>query len=443
MHQYSVQDILKKATEQNIRFIRLQFTDILGTLKNVSITRNQLEKALHNECMFDGSSIEGFVRIEESDMYLYPDLSSYVKLPWISDNEASARLICDIHTPSGNAFEGCPRQILKRVLHDAQEMGLNFNIGPECEFFLFQKDATGRATLNTFDNAGYFDLGPVDPGEDVRRAIQLTLEDMGFEIEASHHECARGQHEIDFKYDDALTTADRVMTFKLAVKTIADQYGLHATFMPKPIFDIPGSGMHINLSIEKDGKNAFAPETSEKTLSPLAYNFIAGVMAHIKGITAVLNPLVNSYKRLVPDQEAPVHIAWSDCNRSPLIRIPSVRGKSSRIELRSADPSANPYLALALVLASGLDGIRRDLQPPPAVNGNIYHMSAKERKRAKIESLPSSLDEALNEMENDPFILSVLGPHVFKKYIEAKHLEWSEYKMRVTQWEIDQYLVKY
>ena len=436
-------DILKYVKENDIRFIRLQFTDILGTLKNVAITATQLEKALNNECMFDGSSIEGFVRIEESDMKLYPDLNSFVQFPWRIAPDTVARLICDVYKHDGTPFDGSPRQVLKNVLDNAAKDGFTFNVGPECEFFLFRKDDDGKPTLKTFDSAGYFDMGPVDPGEDVRRDIVLTLEKMGFEIEASHHECARGQHEIDFKYGDALTTADRVMTFKLAVKTIANNHGLHATFMPKPIFGIAGSGMHLNLSMSKDGVNVFYDEKDKIGLSKTAYSFIAGIMEHIKGITAITNPLVNSYKRLVPEFEAPVYIAWSAQNRSPLIRVPAARGKGTRIELRSADPSANPYLALAVTIAAGLDGVRRGLVPPPAVDGNIYSMTAAQRKKHHIGSLPASLEEALDELQKDKFVCDVLGPHVLEKYVEAKKLEWLEYKTRVSQWEIDRYLSKY
>ena len=382
--EYSKEDILKYVKENNIRFIRLQFTDILGSLKNVAITASQLEKALDNQCMFDGSSIEGFVRIEESDMKLHPDLKSFVPFPWRKAPDNVARLICDVYKHDGTPFEGSPRQVLKNVLDDALKLGYTFNVGPECEFFLFRKDDEGKPTLKTFDDAGYFDMGPVDPGEDVRRDIVLTLEQMGFEIEASHHECARGQHEIDFKYGDALTTADKVITFKLAVKTIANMHGLHATFMPKPIFGIAGSGMHLNLSMSKDGKNVFYDENDKNGLSQIAYSFIAGIMEHVKGITAITNPLVNSYKRLVPEFEAPVYIAWSAQNRSPLIRVPAARGNGTRIELRSADPSANPYLALAVTIAAGLDGVKRGLTPPPAVDGNIYAMTAAQRKKQKI-----------------------------------------------------------
>lgn len=443
MNNYTKDDILKYVKQNDIRFIRLQFTDILGSLKNVAITASQLEKALDNQCMFDGSSIEGFVRIEESDMKLYPDLNSFVQFPWREAPDSVARLICDVYNTHGMPFNGSPRQVLKNVLADAAKDGYTFNVGPECEFFLFRKDEEGKPTLKTFDDAGYFDMGPVDPGEDVRRDIVLTLEKMGFEIEASHHECGIGQHEIDFKYGDALTTADRVITFKLVVKTIANKHGLHATFMPKPIFGVAGSGMHLNLSMQKDGKNMFYDESDKIGLSKTAYSFMAGIMAHIKGITAITNPLVNSYKRLVPDFEAPVYIAWSAQNRSPLIRVPAARGNGTRIELRSADPSANPYLALAVTIAAGLDGVRCNLTPPPAVNDNIYTMSEAKRKKCRISTLPASLEEALVALKNDSLVCRTLGSHVLEKYIEAKEVEWAEYKTRVSQWEIARYLSKY
>lgn len=442
MSNYTKAEILKIAKEKQVRFVRLQFTDILGSIKNVAISVSQLEKALDNQCMFDGSSIEGFVRIEESDMKLHPDYNSFALFPW-RENNSVARLICDVYKPDGTPFHGSPRQVLKNVLDEAKELGYTFNVGPECEFFLFRNDDQGKPTLQTFDDAGYFDMGPVDPGEDVRRDIVLNLEQMGFEIEASHHECARGQHEIDFKYGDALTTADRVMTFKLAVKTIAHKHGLHATFMPKPIYGIAGSGMHINISMAKDGKNVFYDESDKNGLSSTAYSFIAGIMEHIKGMTAITNPLVNSYKRLVPEFEAPVYIAWSAQNRSPLIRVPASRGQGTRVELRSADPSANPYLALAVTIAAGLDGVKRGLVPPPAVDGNIYSMTAAQRKKQKIEMLPTSLESALTELKKDKLICQTLGEHILEKYVEAKELEWLNYKTRISQWEIDEYLSKY
>jgi len=393
--------------------------------------------------MFDGSSIEGFVRIEESDMILHPDLNTFCLFPWRPSPNRVARLICDVYSPGGKPFEGSPRQILKNVLEECRNMGYSLNVGPELEFFLFYTDDEGGPTLKTLDNGGYFDMGPIDLGENARRDMVLTLEEMGFEIEASHHECARGQHEIDFKYSEALETADRMMTFKLAVKTVAQRHGLHATFMPKPIFGIAGSGMHLNMSLEQGKKNMFASDTDPNGLSPVAYHFIAGIMKHIKGITAITNPLVNSYKRLVPEYEAPVYIAWSAHNRSPLIRIPAADEHASRIELRSPDPSANPYLSLALVLAAGLDGIREKMIPPAATDGNIYAMTPGERKHRKIECLPGDLHEAITEMKKDKLVKAVLGEHVFEKYIEAKEMEWAEYKTRVSEWEIENYLSKY
>lgn len=445
MVKYSKEDIIKLVEQNDVEFIRLQFTDILGTLKNVAITKSQLKKALDNQCMFDGSSIEGFVRIEESDMYLRPDLNSFIIFPWRPQNRKVARLICDIYTPDGEPFEGDPRYRLRKIVDEAAKMGYTFNAGPECEFFLFNIDDKGYPTVNTTDTAGYFDLGPVDLGENVRRDICLALESMGFEIEASHHEVAIGQHEIDFKYDEAIQAADNIMTFKLAVKTIAQQSGLYATFMPKPIFGINGSGMHINMSLTKDNQNTFYDKNDPKgnQLSEIAYHFIAGVMEHAKAMTAVNNPLVNSYKRLIVGYEAPVYIAWSCKNRSPLIRIPAARGIATRIELRSPDPSCNPYLALANCLAAGLDGIKNKLMPPDSVDQNIFMMTKAERKQKSIEALPINLKAAVGELEKDEVIKNAMGEHIFEKFIEAKISEWNEFRSAVTQWEIDNYLGKY
>lgn len=443
MAKYTKEQVLSLVKENNVRFIRLQFTDILGQLKNVAITDKQLEKALKNDCMFDGSSIEGFVRIEESDMRLYPDLDSFVIYPWSSVEHRVARLICNVYRPDHTPFEGDPRNVLIRALEQASKMGYTFNVGPELEFFLFHTALDGAPTTQTHDAAGYFDLGPVDMGEEARIAICLALEEMGFEIEASHHECAPGQHEIDFKYAEALTAADDIVTFKLAVKTIAQKHKLHATFMPKPLFGVAGNGMHTNMSLFKDGKNAFYDPDKTFGLSTEALQFIAGVLDHAKGITAVANPLVNSYKRLVPGYEAPVYIAWSARNRSPLIRVPAARGNSTRVELRSPDPSCNPYLLLALVLRAGLDGIQRGLTPPDPVDGNIYHMSEDERIERKVGNLPGTLDEALEEMIMDPLIRETLGDHVFNKYATAKRLEFDQYRVQVHQWEVDKYLTQY
>lgn len=443
MQKYSADDIRTIVKEQDVKFIRLQFTDIFGTLKNVAITDEQLEKALNNEIMFDGSSIQGFVRIEESDMYLRPDLNTFAIFPWRPQPGKVARLICDVYHPDGTPFEGDPRYVLKKVLKEAEAMGYTYYVGPECEFFLFLTDEEGKPTLKTHDDASYFDLGPVDLGEDARRDMCLVLEEMGFEIEASHHEVARGQHEIDFKYEDALTTADNIMTFKLVVKTVAQRHGLHATFMPKPIFGINGSGMHTNQSLFKDGKNAFYDPSGPLQLSQDAYYFIGGLLKNIRAITAITNPLVNSYKRLVPDYEAPVYIAWSARNRSPLIRIPAARGNSTRLELRSPDPSANPYLALAVILAAGLDGIKNKITPPPSVDRNIFAMTPEERKELGIESLPGSLQEALEEFEKSELVRKTLGEHIFSTYLRAKKIEWDEYRTMVHQWEWDKYLTRY
>ena len=443
MAKYSKNDIIRIVDEEDIEFIRLQFTDIFGTLKNVAITASQLEKALDNKCMFDGSSIEGFVRIEESDMYLHPDLDTFMIFPWRPQQGKVARIICDVYMADGTPFEGDPRYILKKQIEKAKQMGYIFNVGPECEFFLFHLDENGQPTTISHERAGYFDLGPNDLGENARRDMVLTLEDMDFEIEASHHEVAPAQHEIDFKYDEVLPTADNVTTFKYVVKTYAQQHGLHATFMPKPIFGINGSGMHTNMSLFKDGKNAFYDETDVNNLSATAYQFIAGIMAHIKSMTAITNPLVNSYKRLVPGYEAPVYIAWSAKNRSPLIRVPSARGAGTRVELRSADPACNPYLEMALCLMAGLDGIEKGMTPPPSTDSNIYHMTEEERKAAGIEMLPGSLEEAVAAFEGDAFIMEALGDHVYTKYLEAKKSEWEDYRTKVSQWEPENYLIKY
>ena len=410
---YSKEDIIRMVKEEDVEFIRLQFTDIFGQLKNVAITASQIEKAVNDQVMFDGSSIEGFVRIDESDQYLYPDLDSFAIFPWRPSHGRVARLICDVHDPDGKPFVGDPRHVLKRALKRAEEMGFDaFNVGPEAEFFLFQTDDEGKPTTRTNDEAGYFDLGPLDHGEGTRREICMALEQMGFEIEASHHEVAQGQHEIDFKYADALRTADNIMTFKLAVKTLAQKNGLHATFMPKPIFGINGSGMHTNMSLFQGGKNAFYDPDDPKGLSKEAYSFIAGLLAHVKGMAAVTNPLVNSYKRLVPGYEAPCYLAWSASNRSALIRIPAARGQSTRVELRSPDPACNPYLELALCLAAGLDGIEKGLTPPPEVTENIFDMNAAARKAHGIDSLPDSLEEAIHALEADPLVLDLSLIHI-------------------------------
>ena len=443
MSRYSKEDIIRMVHEQDVEFIRMQFTDIFGQLKNVAITASQIEKAVDNQIMIDGSSIEGFVRIEESDQYLRPDLDSFAILPWRPQHGRVARLICDVYNPDGTPFIGDPRGALKRVLKKAADMGYSFNVGPELEFFLFETDEQGKPTTRTGDEAGYFDLGPLDHGESTRREICMALEAMGFEIEASHHEVAAGQHEIDFKYADALTTADRIMTFKLAVKSISQKNGLHATFMPKPVFGINGSGMHTNMSLFKDGRNVFFDESDPRRLSKIAYSFIAGILAHVKGMAAITNPLVNSYKRLVPGYEAPCYLAWSASNRSALIRIPAARGQATRVELRCPDPACNPYLTLAVCLAAGLDGIEKGMTPPEETTENIFAMDAETRAAKSIDSLPGSLSESVDAMEKDAVVAEALGRHIFDYYTAGKRREWDDYRTAVSDWEIAKYIITY
>ena len=441
MSKYTKEDIWRMIEEEDVEFIRLQFTDIFGTLKNVAVTTSQLERVLNNEIMFDGASIEGFARVEQSDMFLRPDLDTFAIFPWRPQQGKVARFLCDIYRPDGTPFAGDPRHVLKRTVQEAAEMGYQMDVGPECEFFLFHTDDEGNPTTITHEKAGYFDVGPLDLGENARRDMILTLEDMGFVVEASHHEDAPAQHEIDFHYDEALKTADDIMTFKLAVKTIAKRHGLYASFMPKPKTGVNGSGMHINMSLARDGVNVFYDGQDCNHLSKEGYWFIGGIMKHIAAITAIANPLVNSYKRLVPGYEAPVYIAWSMRNRSPLIRIPAQTGTTQRIELRSPDSATNPYLAIAVCLAAGLDGIRNQIEPPASVEGNIFAMSEEEREKTGIKYLPTSLAEAIDGLEQDALIREVLGEHISRKYIEAKKEEWKEYCAAVRSWEIDRYLV--
>ena len=442
MEKMTKEMILNKAKELNIKFIRLRFTDILGMPKNVEIPVRELKKALNGEIMFDGSSIQGFVRIEESDMFLKPDYSTFTINPWEEDKDV-ARITCDVYNPDGSPFDGCPRNNLKKVLEEVEEMGYSTNFGPEVEFFLFFRNEEGEATTKTHDRGGYFDLLPVDLGEEARRDMVIVLEKLGFEIEASHHEVAPGQHEIDFRYCDALTAADRIMTLKLTGKTIALKHNLHVTFMPKPVFGINGSGMHTHISLFKNGKNVFYDPKGKCELSKEALYFIGGLLRHAKGFTAITNPLVNSYKRLTPGYEAPVYIAWSERNRSPLIRVPAARGEGARAELRSPDPSCNPYLAFAVILKAGIDGIKNQINPGEPVSQNIYTMSKEKKKSLGIESLPSTLKEALSELNKDEVVKSALTDHILENYIEAKSEEWEDYRIRVHQWELDRYLTIY
>ncbi|MGX6400625.1 type I glutamate--ammonia ligase [Lactiplantibacillus plantarum] len=443
---YSKDDIRRIVKEENVNFLRLMFTDLFGTIKNVEVPVSQLDKLLDNKLMFDGSSIDGFVRIEESDMYLYPDLSTWLIMPWNTEHGKIARIICEVYTSDRKPFEGDPRNNLIRVLNDMREAGYtSFNCGTEPEFFLFKMNEKGEPTTELNDKGSYFDLSPMDLGENCRRDIALELERLGFNVEASHHEVAPGQHEIDFKYADALSAADHIQTFKLVVKTIARKYNLWATFMPKPLNGVNGSGMHVNMSLFHDQGNAFydANDKNGLELSSDAYHFLGGLMKHARSYTAVTNPTVNSYKRLVPGYEAPVYVAWSASNRSPMIRIPSARGLSTRLELRSVDASTNPYLAFAAVLEAGLDGIKNGIEPPKSVDRNIYVMDEDERAAAGIADLPSTLHNALKEFQTDLTMKKALGPHIYQSFLEAKRLEWASYRQQVSEWERDQYMELY
>jgi len=437
---YTIDQLLETIRDKNVEFLRLQFTDIQGLVKSVSIPATRVGKSLDSGTAFDGSSIEGFARIQESDMVLRPDVSSFAILPWRArENKNVARLICDVYKPNGEPFEGDPRYVLKRAMKKAEEMGYIMNVGPELEFFLFNME-NGRATTKPQDFGGYFDFGPVDLAEDIRREIVLALTTMGFNIEASHHEVARGQHEIDFTYGEALKTADNVVTFKYVTRTIAMKNGLAATFMPKPIYGAAGSGMHVNVSLFKGDENAFFDPEAKMQLSELARYFVGGLLEHAGAITAVTNPLINSYKRLVSGFEAPVYISWSGPNRSSLIRVPSGRGLSTRLEFRSPDPSCSPYLGFAVVLAAGLDGVKRKIDPGDPVDLNIYDLSDEERNRLEIKTLPSNLREALDCLEEDKVIRDALGEHVYNNFSRLGSLEWKMYNNHVHPWEVERYI---
>lgn len=432
MNQYNREDIIRMAQEEDVEFIRLQFTDVLGKLKNVAVTYSQLEKIIDNRCSFDSASIDGLTKAKQPKLFLHPDLNTFTIFPWRPQQGKVARLICDLYTPQGESFDGDSRYVLKKALSEAAKKGYTFEVGPKCEFFLFHTDENALPTTKTHEKAGYFDCGPMDFGENARRDIVLTLEDMGFEIESSHHEKAPAQHEVDFKYDEALAAADNIMTFKLAVKMVAKRHGLHATFMPKPKFGVDGSGMHLSMSLIKDGRNIFYDPNGEQGLSKEAYYFMAGIMKHIKAITAITNPLVNSYKRLVPGFCAPTTVGWSMDNENSLFGIPFEEGENTRIELRSPDPTANPYLALAVCLMAGLEGMEEKLELP------------KNKERAgRGKGLPSSLMEAVLELEKDTFIQNVLGKELCKHYIDLKKAEWQDYTSQITEWEIAKYLDQY
>lgn len=430
MKKYGREDIIRLAQDEDVEFIRLQFTDILGTFKNMAVTVSQLEKALDNRCVFDTASVTGFRKEGETKLYLHPDCDTFEIFPWRPQQGKVARLICDVCHEDGTPFEADPRHILKKVSEEARSMGYTPEISPECEFFLFHTDENGLPTTLTHEQAGYLDMSPLDLGENARRDIVMTLEDMGFEIEASHHESAPAQHEVDFRRDGALKTADNIMTFKLAVKTIAKRHGLHATFMPKPKCGVEGSGMHIHISLMKEGKNIFTDGDNRNGLSREALFFIGGIMRHVKAMTAITNPIVNSYKRLVSGYEAPTVLSWSGADANPLVRILKDKEEGMRLELRSPDCAANPYLALALCLRAGLDGIRNRIMP-------------REKGDMRTEELPATLKEAIEEMKKDPFIKETLGEYAYESYAALKGQEWEEYRAQVSEWELRQYLSRY
>lgn len=432
MSKYTKEDIYRIVEEEDVAFIRLQFCDIFGVPKNIAIAASQLESALNNECMFDGVFVEGFSRSEESDMYLHPDLDSFDIYPWRPQSGKVARMFCNVYTSDGKPFLGDSRNVLRNVVDRAKDLGINFKVNPEPEFFLFDYDDDGQPTTKTHEKASYFDVAPADQGENVRRDIILNLEEMDFDISSSHHEIAPAQHEIDFKEADAERSADMVMTFRMAVKTIAKKHGLYATFMPKPVEGISGSGMHINILAEDNsGKNIFVNDNDQE-LSDTAKHFIAGVLSHVKGMTLVTNPIVNSYKRLVPGYDAPVNVTWSSAsaNRGALIRIPAKRGGNTKIEIRNPDAICNPYLALALILAAGMEGIEKKMTPPPELSD----------QNGEADTLPLTLGEAIQAYQNDPFVKEVLGEPVYSKFLEAKKAEWKDFRTCVTQWEIGRYL---
>lgn len=441
-----VDEIMARAEREHVRFVNLQFTDIVGLVKSVTIPIEQFGDAIAHGKWFDGSSIEGFARIAESDMYLLPDLSTFQIIPWERGENTTARTICWVYNPTGELFPGDPRAVLARVMKDAELMGYTFNAGPEVEFFLFRRDESGRIQALPHDQAGYFDFS-TDLASTVRKEMVNALEAMGIKVETSHHEVAAGQHEIDFEYADALTAADNTVTFKYTLKAIAQQHNLHATFMPKPIFGINGSGMHTHQSLfDRAGNNVFADPTDEYGLSAIAKHFIAGQLYHARAMAAVVAPTVNSYKRLVPGYEAPVYVSWARVNRSALIRVPRIspgRPKATRVEIRCPDPSCNPYLAFAVMLATGLDGIRRRLALPEPVEENLYTFDEDERLRRQINTLPGSLGAALEELRKDEIVQAALGPHVFERFLEAKTIEWNEYRTYVSPWELDRYLEEY
>ena len=433
MSRYTKQDIIRMIQDNDVEFIRLQFTDIFGTLKNVAITASQIERALKNECMFDGSAIEGFVRIEESDMYLHPDLDTFQIFPWRPQQGKVARLICDVYRPNGEPFEGDPRYILKKVIKQAEDMGYQFEVGPECEFFLFHTDDNGMPTTITHEKGSYFDLGPVDLGENARRDMVLNLEDMGFEIESSHHEMGNGQHQVNFKKGELLLSADRLMTFKMTVKTIAKRHGMHATFMAKPVTEQPGSGMFFDISLNKDGKNIISKDNA---LTDVARKFIAGILKYTPQMAFITNPTVNSYRRLITGGNTPCYIGWSDKNKDAIVRVLKLGSDNASISFRAPDPTANPYLAIAAAIKAGLEGIKYNFEPwdyVPYGNENL----------ANLETMPANLIAAVEESKKSSFARDLMGDKLYNSYVNMKTKEYNEYKKHVSQWEINRYLNNY
>lgn len=438
----TAEDIKKSVKDNDVRFLRLAFADINGTSKAVEVPTSQLDKVLTNDIRFDGSSIDGFVRLEESDMVLYPDFSTWAVLPWGDEKGGKiGRLVCSVHKTDGEPFEGDPRNNLKRILKEMNDMGFtDFDIGFEAEFHLFKLGEDGNWTTEVPDHASYFDMTSDDEGARCRRDIVETLESIGFEVEAAHHEVGDGQQEIDFRFDDALTTADRVQTFKMVVREVARKHGLYATFMAKPVEGQAGNGMHTNMSLFKDGKNVFYDKDGEFHLSDTALYFLNGILEHARAITAIGNPTVNSYKRLIPGFEAPVYISWASKNRSPLVRIPDAEEINTRLEMRSADPTANPYLLLAACLSAGLNGIKEAKKPMAPITSNVFEMSEEERAKRGIKPLPSTLHNAVKAFKADPLIQKALGEHLTQSFIDSKNLEWAKYNQSVSDWERDRYM---
>ena len=442
MSHYTKEDIIRIVEEEDVEFIRLQFVDIFGILKNMAVTAKQLDSILNNRCTFDAAAINGFDTMHVDELVLVPDLDTFTIFPWRPQRGRVARFICDVRHTDGTPFMGDSRYILKQVIEEAAKDGYTLNVGPESEFFLFDMSEDGQPTTNTSEKGGFFDIGPVDAGENARRDIVLSLSEMGFEMESSYHSNEVCQHHIDFKFDDGIQTADNIMTFKLTVRTVAKRHGLHATFMPKPNYGKKGSAMFFNMFLSKDGENIFSDPDEEYGLSKTAYYFMGGIMRHIKGLTLINNPIINSYKRLVPGYNAPVNITWSRKNRTPLMRMTSTGEMGPRVALRSPDGSCNPYLVLAVCLEAGLDGIRNQITPPDAVTENVFEMQLQQRAKLGIESLPGDLEQAVEELEKDDYIKSVLGGHITEKYLEAKKAEWADYRAQVTEWEIEKYLDK-